>query len=160
MDFDDRLKSAISRGQSKGKQASDLKKAATLSQEELKGRHAQLRLQLSEHIEKGIKKLADHFPGFRYETIYGEKGWGGACWRDDVGPGANRKRANFYSRFEMTIRPHSEFNVVDLAAKGTVRNKETLRRNHFQEIEKVDPDQFLEMIDHWIVEFAEQYAAS
>lgn len=160
MEFEDRLKKAISRGHDRSQSVEEQKRAASLSLEELKGRHSQIRLQLSEHIETVVEKLMNHFPGFRYETIFGERGWGAACWRDDVGAGAKGRRADFYSRFEMTIRPHTEYNVIDLNAKGTIRNKEVYNRNHFEEIEKVDVSGFVELIDQWAIEYAELFAAS
>ena len=59
----------------------------------------------------------------------------------------------------MTIRPLSEYNVLDLAAKGTIRNKEVFNRNHFEELAVADPDQFVELIDIWVLEYAELYSA-
>ena len=59
----------------------------------------------------------------------------------------------------MSIRPHSSLNVVELTSKGTIRNKEIFNRNHFQLIGEVDPDTFLTLIDAWVLEYAEQYAA-
>ena len=66
---------------------------------------------------------------------------------------------NFYSRFEMVIRPLSSAHIVELAAKATVRNKEIFNRSHFQFLNQVDVDSFSEMIDLWALEYAEQFAA-
>ncbi len=49
--------------------------------------------------------------------------------------------------------------VLDLAAKGTIRNKEVFNRNYFEKLQDVDLDKFTEMIDVWVVEYAELYAA-
>ncbi len=59
----------------------------------------------------------------------------------------------------MTIRPLSESYVLELTAKGTVRNKEIFNRSHFQLLTEADPQSFSEMIDLWILEYAELYAA-
>ena len=58
-----------------------------LSEEELKRLHSQYRLQLSEHIERCLSTLPGHFPGFRFETVVAERGWGAAVFRDDLAPG-------------------------------------------------------------------------
>lgn len=157
--FEDRLSKAIDRGQRRASERADAERRKLISEEELKSLHTRYRLQLSEHIEKCMHQLPNHFPGFRYETLFGEKGWGAACSRDDIGPGSDGKRANYYSRFEMTIRPRTSNNVVDLAAKGTIRNKEVLRQNHFELVQDADVDTFLELIDVWVLQYAELYAA-
>ena len=102
---------------------------------------------------------AHYFPGFQYETLYGERGWGGGCSRDDlrVSPGA--KRRSDYSRLEITVRPFSPLHVLELSAKGTIRNKEVFNRTHFEQIEDVDATKFLELVDQWVLEYAELYAA-
>lgn len=157
-DFDDRLQRAIQRGQRKGESAEQAARAEALSEDELRRRHGQYRLQLSEHIERCVSKLPQYFPGFRYETIFGERGWGAACSRDDVRMQAGR-RGSDYSRLELTIRPFSPYHVLDLAAKGTIRNKEVYNRSHYDKIVDADPRKFIEMIDMWVLEFAEMYAA-
>ena len=37
--------------------------------------------------------------------MYGDRGWGVACSRDDIGPGPDGRSANYFSRLEMSIRP-------------------------------------------------------
>ena len=69
------------------------------------------------------------------------------------------QRVSYYSRLEMTIRPYSSLHVLDLAAKGTIRNKEFFRRNHYQPLQEVDLTSFTELIDLWSLEYAELYAA-
>jgi hypothetical protein len=103
--------------------------------------------------------LLHHFPGFQFETIYGERGWGAACKRDDVrifGPG---RRTNLYSRLELTVRPYSSLHVLELSAKGTVHNRELLTRQHYQPLDDLNPTAFLDLIDAWILEYAEIYSA-
>ena len=59
----------------------------------------------------------------------------------------------------MTIRPFSTYQVVELAGKGTIRNKEFFNRNYFEKIEEADIAKFSELIDLWVLEYAELYSA-
>jgi len=69
-------------------------------------------------------------------------------------------RANeIISRLVMTISPYSEFHVLDLLAKGAIRNKENFSRNHYQLLKDADLDSFEQMIEQWTLGYAEQYAA-
>lgn len=158
MNFNDRLQKAIQRGQRRSDDKARQAREKQLSEDELKRLHTKYRLQLSEHIENCLKNLPSHFPGFDYQTVFGERGWGASCSRDDIRMSGGR-RNNDYSRIEMTIRPYSEYHVVDLATKGTIRNKEVFSRNHFEKIEDVDDAKFIELIDLWVLEYAELYAA-
>ena len=157
-DFQQRLSKAIERGEqtrdSKLREAAEKK----FTEEEYRRLHNDLRLQVSDHIEACLSQLTDHFPGFQFETVYGDRGWGGACSRDDVGLGRGG-RNEFYSRLEMVVRPFSDYHVLDLNAKGTIRNKEVFNRNHFQKLTDADPDSFQELVDLWVLEYAELYAA-
>ena len=158
-DFEQRLRKAIERGHrtSDAQARAEAKKA--MSAKELRGLHTQYRLELSEHIESCLQKLLQHFPGFAFETIVSDRGWGAAISRDDVGVGSRRKRTNYYSRLEVVIRPANKYHVLDLAAKGTVRNKEVFNRNHFQQLAEADLASFNELIDLWVLEYAELYSA-
>ncbi len=158
MKFEQRLQRAINRGVDRSDDKARKERDEKISEEEFRRLHSEHRLQLGEHIEQCIQKLSSHFPGFRYETIYGDKGWGAACYRDDVDVG-RRGRDNFYSRLEMTICPLSSVHVLDLAGKATIRNKEVFKRNHFEALTNVDTDQFIEFVDVWVLEYAELYAA-
>ncbi len=159
MDFEKRLEKAIERGQRASEAKAQSAAQQAYSEEELKRLHSQHRLELSEHIEECIKRLPDHFPGFRFETIVGDRGWGAAVSRDDIGWSADRQRQNLFSRLEMTIRPFSSYHVLELTAKGTIRNKEVFSRSHFQRLGEADAKTFRDMIDLWILEYAELYAA-
>jgi len=159
MDFHDRLNKAIERGQRTGARRAQAEAEQALNEQELKRLHQQYRNELSERIEAALKQLGDRFPGFRFETIVGEKGWGAAISRDDILLEANRSRTNYFSHLEMVIRPISEYHVLDLAAKATIRNKEFFNRSHFQRLAEVDPNSFTELIDLWVLEYAELYAA-
>ena len=157
-EFESRLESAIARGKQRADAKATEQRQQELSADELKRLHTSYRLSLSERIEKAVHRVADHFPGFKQESLFGEVGWGAACFRDDLRIDAG-KRANQYSRLEMTIRPASDLGVLDLKGKSTVMNRELFNRGHFVPIAEVDPQEFERLIDSWAIEFAEQYAA-
>ena len=159
MDFEDELQQAIERGQKLGNARTVAKKQAAMSKEDIRNRHNEFRLNLSDHIEGCLKRLAQHFPGFDYETLYGSKGWGGALTRNDIDRGPDGRTGSFFSRIEITVRPQSEFNVVNIAGKATIRDKEVFVWNHFEEIEEVQQETMEQMIDKWVLQFAEQFAA-
>ena len=123
-DFDERLSRAVERGSDRAEKKEREARAQAMSEEELKTLHTKYRLSLSEHIESCVNRLPYHFPGFRVETIYGERGWGASASRDDFGGRTSSGRNSVYTRLEMTIRPYSSLQVVELAGKGAVRNKE------------------------------------
>jgi hypothetical protein len=159
MNFKDRLRSASQRGQ----QARDSKvrqeTAEQLSKEESRRVHTGLRLELSEHIEYCLQQLADNIPGFRFETIANDKGWGASVSRDDLSLN-RRKRESFYSRYVLLVSPFSKYQVLDLVAKGTIRNKDNFHRHHYQLLKDVDMESFREMVELWTLDYAEGYAAS
>jgi hypothetical protein len=160
MNFDERLQQAIERGQrrSESRQAEHAK--AQLTEEEFKRLHSQWRLKFAERIETCIQKLPNHFPGFRTETMFGDRGWGAACYRDDLRL-QRGTRSHDYSRLEVTVRPYStSLHFLELAAKGTVRNKEVFTRSYFEPLEELDSEKFLHLIDVWVLEYAELYAAN
>ena len=155
MEFDDKLKAAIDRGRERRAHDRNLTQQRRMTEAELRTRHNEIRLRLSEHIERSIRKLIEPFPGFQFEVIYGERGWGAAIYRDDqLAPG--RKA---YSRLEMYVRPLSALQLVDLFAKGTVRNRELFSRNSYQEIEAADLGQLERLVDTWVLEYAELFAS-
>ena len=157
-DFKSRFESAIQRGQQRRDHTASEAKRKELSEEELKRLHTSFRLSLSERIEIKIKNIIDAFPGFRQEALFGEVGWGTACYRDDLQIQSGR-RSNQYSRFEMVIRPYSDLRVLDLKGKGTVKNRELFNRTLFRNIGEVNIEEFDEVIDAWTIEYAEQYAS-
>ena len=142
MGFEERLNEAIQRGKQRGTAQQAKAAAKAMSEDELKRLHNQYRLQLSEQIEQCLQKLPHHFPGFTFETIFGERGWGAACRRDDIRLEPGGKRNNDYSRLEMTIRPISSYHVVELVGKGTIRNKEVFNRTYFEKIQEADIAKF------------------
>ena len=158
MNFDERLQNAIQRGQQRGEVQARVAQERALSEDELKQLHSRYRLQLSEHIEQCLRRLPGHFPGFQFETIFGERGWGAACSRDDLRLQRGQRDSD-YSRLEMTVRPYSSYHVLDLVGKATIRNKEVFNRKYYERLQEADPAKFIEIIDAWVLEFAEMYAA-
>jgi hypothetical protein len=159
MEFHQRLEKAIDRGHRTRDARARADAVKALTEKELARLHSQYRLELSERIEGCLRQLADRFPGFRFETLVNEKGWGAAISRDDIRLQSGGGRDTYFSRLEMLIRPASSYQVLDLAAKATIRNKELFHRSHFQELAEVDLTSFSEMIDLWVLEYAELYAA-
>ena len=157
-EFQSRLESAIARGKKRAEHKATQQRAKQLSEEELRRLHTSYRLALSDQIESAVNGVADHFPGFRIESLFGEVGWGAACYRDDLRIESGR-RNNQYSRLEMVIRPYSELRVLDLKGKGTVMNRELFNRSHYVPVAEVDPEEFQQLIDAWAIEYAEMYAA-
>jgi hypothetical protein len=158
VDFEQRLQRAIQRGEA-SRDAKEREAAGrALSEEECKRLHSQYRLELSDHIERCLQRLPDHFPGFQFETIVGDRGWGAAVSRDDVGLGDGGRR-NLYSRLEVTVRPYTALHVLEVAAKGTIRNREVFNRNQYQKLAEADPQVLRDSIDLWIFEYAERYTA-
>lgn len=154
MSFEDQLKRAIGRGKDKSLQAKAAERARALSQEEIRNLHNKHRLEVCDHIEETLKKVGHHIPGFQYETIYGERGWGGAISRDDI-----QRGGSFYSRLEITVRPLTEFNLLNVTGKGTIRNRELLNWNYFSEIADVNLALFNEQIDAWVLQYVEKFAS-
>ncbi len=158
MDFQERLEKAIQRGQTAGTARARAEAEQALSEKELQRLHSQYRLGLSERIERCLGQLVDRFPGFRFETIVDERGWGAAISREDLRLQAGR-RDRCFSRLEMVVRPVSASFVLELAAKATVCNRELFRRSHYERLSEVAPAAFDEMVDLWTLEYAERYAA-
>jgi hypothetical protein len=159
MDFRERLQRASERGKQSRAAHLNEEAAKALSEEECRRLHSQYRLLLTEHIEKCLRELTDNFPGFRMETIVDETGWGAAVSRDDVSLGAGR-RGNLFSRLKLVVSPHGKYHVLELTAKGTVRNKEVLSRNHYQRLADVDMESFRELAELWVLDYAELYSAA
>ena len=122
--------------------------------------HSEYRLELTEYIEQCLRQVVDQFPGFLMESVMAEEGWGTAVRRDDLGLVSGGGRENFYSRLELVVRPYSQVHVLELATKGTIRNKEIYNRNQYQRLGEIDLDSFKELIDLWVLEYAERFAAA
>jgi hypothetical protein len=157
--FEDKLKQAAARGASRASYSQSEAERKKAEAEEYRALHNKLRLELSERMELVMKKLADLFPGFRYQSVFGDAGWGGACTRDDLLI-ERGKRQNKFSRFEMAVRPVNEYYILDLQAKGTIANRELLTRSFYQPLGEVDIAKFHELIESWALTYAELYAAN
>ena len=159
MDFKERLHRATERGQQSKDAVAAEAAAKAMSEEECRRLHSQHRRELTDHIESCLHQLADNFPGFNFETVVDDKGWGAALRRDDLSINAG-KRDNLFSRLSMTISPYSDYKVLDLKAKGAVRNKENFSRNHYELLKDADLDTFKQLIEQWTLDYAENYAGS
>ena len=160
MDFQERLERAIERGRRRGSDQAEEAARAAMSEKELQRLHSQARLELCEHIERCLRQLADRFPGFRFETIVDHRGWGAAIARDDLRLRRAQPRTSCFSRLEMLITPITAAQVLELLAKGTVCNREIFSRTHYQLLSEMHLPVFTNMIDLWVLEFAERYAAA
>ena len=159
MDFHERLEKAIERGQHASNRRAEAEQLRAVNEQDLHRLYAQYRLDLSDRTEAALRQLADHFPGFQFETVVGERGWGAAVSRDDIEIQPDRNRRNYFSRLELVVRPTSPANLLELAAKATVRNKELFNRTHYHRLAEVDLTSFHETMDLWVLEFAETFAA-
>jgi hypothetical protein len=157
--FDEMLRQAAARGANRANSLQSEAEKKRAEAEHFKAVHTKLRLELSERIESVVRKVIDLFPGFQYQSVFGDAGWGGACLRDDLSI-AKGKRDNKYSRFEMSVRPVNEYNILDLQAKGTIANRELLTRSFYQPLGEVEVERFRELIDNWALAYAELYAVA
>lgn len=157
MNFDERLQRAIQRGGKIAENREHDARREAMNEEQLRRLHSQYRLQLSEHIEHCLEKLPAHLPGFQFERVTSDRGWGAAVNRDDADFSDGRR--NVFSRLEISVRPFTSAKVLEITARGTIRNKEVFNRTHYQLLHEVDPERFEEMVDAWVLEFAELYAA-
>jgi hypothetical protein len=157
--FDSRLQRAIQRGEQTRAEAGRAAAARRLSAEEQKSVFSRTRLQLVERIEECLKKVSDHFPGFSYQPVMRDDGWGASVARDDLAVQREGSKT-LYSRLEITVTPLGSAGIIELVAKGTIRNREAFHRRNYQRLEQVDVVSFNELIDLWVLEYAEMYAAS
>ena len=157
-DFNKRLESAINRGKEVANRRASDERQREQTEEELRESHRQFRLTLCELIEKTINQLADHFPGFRSESVYDDDGWGSAAYRENLHIESGRRMTRF-SRFEIVVRPCSDLLVLDIKGKGTVNNREVFNRSHYCKLSDVDLADFEQCVEAWSLHFAEIYAA-
>lgn len=158
-DFDDRLKNALHRGQQRSEDKKQAEAAKQASEDELKNLHSKFRLLISDHIERVVAKLADHLPGFRYESVFGANGWGAAAWSDELRL-RNGVKNSRYSRLEITVKPVTSYFILELRCRGTINNREILSRSYFEPVAEVHIEQFKQLVDTWTLQFAEYYAAN
>jgi hypothetical protein len=158
MEFEQRLKRAIQRGEQTRAASDRADQARHLTAEELRTRYSAGRIEVSEHIENCLRKLVDYFPGFNYSSIVGDTGWGAKIIRDDISLKAGRNESQ-YSRLEVVVSPRGSADILEVVAKGTIRNREVFHRRYYQRLVELDVPVFNEQIDAWVVEYAEQFAS-
>jgi hypothetical protein len=161
MDFEKRLEQAIDRGERHRDARAQAELQKTLSEEEFRNLHSSLRLNLTEQIESSLRKLSDHFPGFRFETVVEENGWGAKISRDDLAFGRRTGRSSEFSLLQILVRPFSaKAKIVEIVGKGTIRNKEVLTRSHFQFLTEANEQGLIDVLELWLLEFAEKFAST
>ena len=159
-ELDLQLEQAVARGQRERKLKTTRAADKAMTEEELRRLHNEYRLELSEYIDRCLSRLPKYLPGFVCQTVVDDRGWGSSCSRDDAGIGSDKTRTNFFSRLEVVVRPYGSHHVLDIAAKGTVRNKEIYNRHHFRPLAEVDLEDFKGFVDLWVPQYAEKFAAS
>jgi len=159
MDFKKRLGDAVSRGEKRRREAVDQAARQAMSDQDYARLHQRFRTALADRIESNLRAVADQFPGFQFETIIDDRGWGAGLRRDDLLLESDRRRNNYYSRLELVVRPFSSYHVLDLAGKATIRNKELFNRSHYRPLAEASEEAFAELVDAWSIEFAEVYAS-
>jgi hypothetical protein len=159
MDFEKRLERALIRGESARNSREQVQNDRKLTDEQLHTEHSRCRLELSEQIESCLRKMADFIPGFRFETVVDEAGWGARVSRDDIALVRGRSAGTEYSRLEVLVRPFNSTHIIELVGKGTIRNKEVFHRTQYQFLSQVDLQSLLNLVDLWVLEYAEMYAA-
>ena len=157
-DFEERLQKAIQRGNQTRSALGTAAQNDAATEEQLRAKHSQLRNELAEHIETCLRKLCDHFPGFEFQTVINEKGWGARITRDDMRLGRGTTR-NEYSRLEILVRPFTDMAILEVVTKGTIRNRESLNRSNFRFLSEATVDPFRQGVDSLVLEFAEQFSA-
>jgi hypothetical protein len=130
-----------------------------MTDEQFHSEHSRCRLELSDHIDLCLRKIADYFPGFRHATVVSDEGWGARVSRDDLNVSADKSAMSLYSRLEIVVRPFSSAHIIELVGKATIRNKELFHRSHFQFLTQVDVQSLRDLVDLWVLEYAETYAA-
>lgn len=157
-EFDDQLQKAIQRGQMTRAAGAGAAADDAATEEQFRQKHAQLRNELSDYIETRLRTLCDHFPGFEFQTVVNEKGWGARIYRDDMRLGRGTAR-NEYSRLEILVRPFSDVFILEVTTKGTIRNRESLNRSKHEFLREATFESLRRSIDSTVLEFAEQYSA-
>ena len=159
-DFDLQLEKAVARGQRERKLKTSRAFDKAMTEEDFRHLHNEYRLELSEYVEQCLSRLPRYLPGFVCQTVVDDRGWGSSCSRDDVGLESGNTRTNFFSRLEIVVRPFGAHHVLDIAAKGTVRNKVIYNRHHYRPLAEVNLEDFKSFVDLWVPQYAEKFAAS
>jgi len=93
-------------GQDRQRDNAQRKQAAEMTEDECKRLHQAYQLELSELIETCVKAgCPTIFPGFQYELIYGERGWGARdAGGDDLRLGPRGFAQSYFREIELTVR--------------------------------------------------------
>ena len=159
MDFHDRLQRAVQRGEQRRSESARNQALEQLSEEESKALHAQARAELSDHIESNLKHLAETFPGFEFQTVLSNDGYGAKVRRDDLRSRGGRPMTHEYSHLELLVRSYSSARILEVVCRGAIANKEVLSRSAFQFLNQLDLDSLQQQVDQWVLEYAERFAA-
>ena len=57
------------------------------------------------------------------------------------------------------MRPLNDYNVVNIAGKGTIADKELFSWNHFEDINEATFEAFEDKLNNWMIQYVEQFAA-
>ena len=159
MSFRERLQRATERG--KQARAAQLNEAAAkaLSEEECRRLHSQYRLALTEHIEKCLREMADNFPGFRMETVVDESGWGAAVSRDDFRMEGGRAR-HVLQPPAARGQPVQHVPRARHRREGHGAEQGSAEPQSLQRLADVDLQSFRELMEQWVLDYAELYSAA
>lgn len=158
MDFDERLQRAIQRGQGRRTASAEQAAAAALSEEESRALHVRLWAELSDHLEAGLRRMVDSFPGFEFQTVLDEGSSGAKITRDDLVSQSGRGFSHSYSHLQVVIRVYTPRRLLEIVCRGTIANKEVMQRSFFQRLDALDLDLFKSQMDQWLLEYAERFA--
>ena len=75
----------------------------------------------------------------------------------DGGGFADERRLR--ERLEVLVRPFNDTHIVEIATKGTIRNRESLNRTNFRFLKDATVDALKQIVDGLALEFAEQFSA-
>lgn len=159
MDFGQRLQKAVERGRKQSAAAAQDQVRSQLTEEELRTLHAQARVELSDHIELCLQQVAQQFPGFDFQTVLNPEGFGARIARDNI-RGRRGTMNREYSHLELIVKSFSPARILEVVCRGAIANKEAVNRNQFQRITELDLDTFKQLVDQWVLEYAEKYAAA
>ncbi len=159
MDFSTRLQKAVERGRQQSEAEARHQELTQLTEEESRALHAQARVEISDHIENCLQEVASQFPGFEFQTVLNPDGFGARISRDNL-RGRSGSMTREYSHLEFIIRSYSSGRLLEVVCRGAIANKEALNRSQFQRLAELDLDTFRQLVDQWVLEYAEKYAAA
>jgi hypothetical protein len=153
--FRDRLRKAIQAGADAQQQRAADQRLAQQQEQKLRALYDRYERGLRDHIEACLNELVDQWPGFDLTSVVSDKGWGHAVSRDDRVHG---RQDRLYNRLELTVRSYADYQFIEVLAKGTIRNREVIRRSDDDRMETADLALLKKFIERIVVEFARRYA--